>query len=228
MTAAAMILPPPLMLPESPTWRGWFAQWRNAMARAGLPLELRIDVDHPDEAVEDELRALHQRLYDACDCLHGIPAAATDHPGLVVRYREADGEYYCYVEDRVEGRLAGYTVFNRLVEVGRRADPHLRAPHSKFATAYQRRGLATRLYRWYLDGGRCLISGARQSGPAHALWHSLARSYTLCYVDLRGKVLTHLGPEVPPAVLDDLHTRMVMLGRGWTVERLAAATGMRL
>jgi len=33
--------------------------------------------------------------------------------------READGEWHEHVEDRVELRLAGTTVFNRLIEVDR-------------------------------------------------------------------------------------------------------------
>ena len=90
-----------------------------------------------------------------------------------MRYREADGEWYVYVEDLQRRRLAGYTVFNRLVELDRRADRHLRAPHSRYDTPYQRRGLASAVYRWALQEGWCLVSGARQSPGAHALWHQL-------------------------------------------------------
>nr|WP_186449245.1 hypothetical protein [Cupriavidus gilardii] len=52
---------------------------------------------------------------------------------------------------------------------------------------------------WH-PGTRIRITGARQPAAANALWHAL----------------------------DDLHCRMVLLGRGWTVERFARAVGMRL
>ncbi|MGO4815421.1 N-acetyltransferase [Cupriavidus sp. 2MCAB6] len=189
-------------------------------------LELRIDVSHRPAELNQEFGSIYGRLHRPGDRLHDIPEVATDSPGLVIRYREADGEYYVYVEDVARKRLAGYTVFNRLIEVGRSADPHLRAPHSKYETAYQRRGLATAIYRWGLDAGLCLMSGARQSPGANALWHALSRHYELGYVDLRCKTLTYLGRTVSSQVHDDLHTRMILLGKGWSVERLSAATGM--
>ena len=100
-------------------------------------------------------------------------------PGLVWRHREADGEHYVYVEDTARGCLAGYTVFNRLIEVDRRTDPHVRAPHSRYAPDYQRRGIATAVYEWGLEQGFCLLSGARQSAGAHALWLALGRRFQL-------------------------------------------------
>ncbi|WP_018308662.1 hypothetical protein [Cupriavidus sp. UYPR2.512] len=124
------------------------------------------------------------------------------------------------------GRLAGYAVFNRLIEVGRRADPWVRAPHTKFAPAYQRRGLARAPYRWALDGGLCLLSGARQSAGANALWQALAADYPMGYVDLRHKTLSWLGQAVDAPVREGLHTRMLLLGRGWTLDAFMARTGM--
>ncbi len=82
------------------------------------------------------------------------------------------------------------------------------------------------LYRWALDGGLCLLSGARQSAGAHALWQSLGSRYVLGYVDLRCKTLTYLGEQVSTAVQDDLHTRMLLLGHGWSLGRFREATGM--
>lgn len=202
-----------------PSW-GW-----GGFAR---PAELRIDVDPaPAAGLGGELAAIHDRIRTPGDRLHGIAHIATGDPDLVIRHREADGEFYVDVEDVRRQCLAGYTVFNRLIEVGRHADRYVRAPHSKYDTPYQRRGLATAIYRWGLDAGLCLMTGARQSQGAHSLWQSLARHYTLGHVDVRGKVLTYLGPEVSSAVLGDLHTRMLLLGRSWTLGRFAAATRMR-
>lgn len=190
--------------------------------------ELRIDVGQPAKPVEEEFESLFDRIHTPGDRLFGIPTIPLDDPDLVIRYREADGEFYVYVEDVRRGQLAGYTVFNRLIELDRRGDRYLRAPHSKYGSAYQRRGLATAVYRWGLDAGLCLITGARQSPGAHALWHTLSTRHTLVYVDLRQKTLTHLGPAVSEAVLGDLHTRMLLLGEGWTLARFCAATGMQM
>jgi len=187
---------------------------------------LRIDVNQQPVELEKELDALHRRLNRRGDALHGLPVICMNYPGLVFRYREADGEHYIYVEDPARRCLAGYTGLNRLIEVHRRADPHLRAPHSKYAVAYQRRGIATAIYRWWLESGQCLITGARQSSGAYALWHSLARRYDLFYVDLRGKTLRSLGQDVDEQTHNDLHTRMILLGKGWDVERLAEEAGM--
>jgi len=188
--------------------------------------ELRIDVDRGEDRVEAELEALYRRLHRPGDALHGIPAVPLGHPRYVLRHREADGEYFVYVEDRWRRRLAGGTVFNRLVELDRRADRYLRAPHSQYAPAYRRRGLATAIYRWGLDAGMCLLTGARQSPAAHALWHRLADRYALHYVDLRDRRLTWLGTQVDARTLNDLHTRMLLLGRGWTLEDFADAAGV--
>ncbi|HEY4542173.1 MAG TPA: N-acetyltransferase [Noviherbaspirillum sp.] len=190
------------------------------------PLALRIDVELPDDSIENELEALHRRLQERGTELATLEAIAPQHDGLVFRYREADGEHYVYVEDTVNKRLAGYTVFNRLVEVDRTADRHLRAPHSRYASVYQRRGLATAVYCWWLDAGQCLITGARQSSPAHALWRRLAARYDMVFVDVRDKTLTLLGRDVDAAVREDLHTRMLLLGRGQCLAALAARIGM--
>jgi len=207
---------PALRLPT--LWPSWLTR----------PLELRIDVEQPGgKPLQEQLTPLYDRLKTPGDRLHGIPEIGLNHPDLVIRWREADGEFYVYVEDRRSGQLAGYTVFNRLIEVDRRADRLLRSPHSKYDERYQRRGLATAVYRWGLDAGLCLMTGARQSPGAHALWHKLARHYAWGYADLRDKTLTHLGQDISPQQRDDLHTRMFLLGRPWQLEQFAAAVQMR-
>lgn len=174
---------------------------------------MRIDVYHHPAAIDRELDVLYQRLHTPGERLFGIDSVATNHPNLVLRYREADGEYYVYVEDTEAQCLAGYTVFNRLSELDKRADGVLRSPHSKYAPAYQRRGIASGVYRWALDAGHSLISGARQSAGANALWHALARSNDMFFVDVRAKALRYLGHQVSRRVHDDLYTRMMLLGR---------------
>lgn len=217
--------------PPAPDASGVFSSFlevsRRQARRLAQPAELRIDVDPPDATIEQELSALHQRLHSPGDALHGLPSTPLPgHPGLFVRSRVADGELYVYIEDPLRQCLAGTTVFNRLVELNRRADRHLRAPHSRYAPAYQRLGLATAVYRWALDGGQCLVSGARQSAGAHALWQRLGRDYPQGYVCLQHKTPRYLGRQVDARVQEALATRRLLLGRGWTLARLAAATGM--
>lgn len=189
------------------------------------PAELRIDVELPTEAVDADLRRLQRRLRTPGDALHRCGTLPSPLPGLALRHREADGEHYVYVQDTALGCLAGYTVFNRLIELDRRADRVLRGPHSRYAPAYQRRGLARVVYEWALGAGLCFISGPRQSAGAHALWQSLSRQHPLGFVWLRGKTLHWLGTEVDAARLEDFHTRMVLLGAGWDLPRFLAASG---
>ena len=136
----------------------------------GSRMDLRIDVALPPTTVEAELERVHARLRRFGGALCGLRTLDIHVPGFAFRFREADGEQYVYVEDLANRRLAGYTVFNRLIELDRHADRCLRGPHSKYGRMYQRRGLATAVYRWALESGMCLITGARQSEGAHALW----------------------------------------------------------
>jgi len=190
------------------------------------PAELRIDVDPSKGRPSEPLAPVHERMRALEDRLQPLHLPTQNDPDLRARYREADGELYVYIEDIRHERLVGYTVLNRLIELGRRADRHIRAPHSQYDPAYQRRGLATEVYRWALGSGICLMSGARQSPGANALWQRLARSHEAGFVDLRDKRLTYLGAEIDDATLGELHTRMFLLGNGWTLARFGQEVQM--
>lgn len=200
-------------------------RWRRPAASRGDPHELRIDVATRPEELQAELEDLFQRMSSQGNLLYGLPALGIHLPGFAFRYRQADGEHYVYVQDLIHGRLAGYTVFNRLAELDRRTECHLRAPHSKYADAYQRRGIASAIYGWWLDAGNCLISGARQSNGAHALWRSLGASYPLVCVEIRDKVLRYLGNDIGRYLKDDLHTRLVLIGAGSTAAQVISGLG---
>lgn len=182
-------------------------------------MELRVDVQLGPGAVDDELQSLQARLARSGLLDNATEILQNQFPGLRFCHREADGEHYVYVQDVARGCLAGYTVFNRLIEVNRRVDRFVRAPHSKYAADYQRRGIATAVYEWALGQGVCLISGARQSPGAHALWRSLAMGHQLEYIEVRDKNITFLATPVDQATRDSLQTRMLLLGKGWDVDR---------
>lgn len=210
--ALPFITPRPALLDER------LAVGRGGRSRAPRhTMELRVDVQWNPAAVDDELKSLYARLERSGLLTGGTNIISTQLPGLVFRHREADGEHYIYVEDVARKRLAGYTVFNRLIEVNRSLDQLVRAPHSKYAVEYQRRGIATAVYEWALDHGFCLISGARQSQSAYALWISLATHHRLEYVEVRNKCIHLLASPVDPLTRDRLQTRMMLLNDGWEV-----------
>ncbi|TSH96457.1 GNAT family N-acetyltransferase [Verticiella sediminum] len=190
------------------------------------PLELRLDVQLPEDELAHDLAALQRRLLTPGDPLHGLPGFRLNR-SYRVRHREADGESFLYVQHRPSGELAGCIVFNRLIELDRRADRLLRSPHARVLPAHRRQGITRQIYRHALDHGMCFLSGARQSPAAHALWLSLARGYPHGYVAVRNKRLAWLGTQVTRAVRDDLHTRTLLLGAGWSLPRFAEAVRMR-
>jgi hypothetical protein len=185
---------------------------------------MRIDVSLEHRDLDAELAALHARMRTPGDALHGLPAIATSLPGLALRYREVDGEFHVYVEDPSRGTLAGCTVFQRIPELDRRAAACVRSPHSRYAQAYRRQGVASAVYGWALQAGMCLVSGPRQSPGAHALWLALARAYDLAFVQVDDKRLRIMDAAPDPSALQALETRMLLLGAGWTRPRLAGAT----
>ena len=185
---------------------------------------MRIDVTLDHRELDAELAALHARMHRPGDVLHAMAALPSGRPDLVFRYREVDGEFYLYVEDISREALAGCTVFNRVSDVDRRAARFFRSPHSRYASAYRRRGIASAVYRWALDAGMCLVSGPRQSPGAYGLWQTLAKSHHLSFLQIRDKRLHLLGDQVEPSAFEAFDTRMLLLGAGWTVERFTAVT----
>ena len=213
-----------LTFPQAPPLRRLRATLSAPLQRlAPAPrMELRIDVSPSDQGIAAELDALRHRLHTPGDPFRHCTRLPVLLPGLVFHHREADGEHFVYVEDPSRSALAGYTVFNRLIEVDRHTDRHVRSPHSRYAAAYRGRGIASAVYRWGLGEGFCLVSGARQSVGAHALWHALGRRHPLGWVALRARRMLDLGSAIGTAQQGELDTRMILLGHGWSWTRLRA------
>lgn len=191
------------------------------------PVELRVDVEASTTDHDNSLASVYERIHTRGDRLHGLPTFGLLDPHLKVRVREADGDLYAYVEDLQRRCLAGCTVFNRLVELDRRADRYLRSPHSRYSAQYQRRGIATAVYEWALGTGICLVTGARQSVGAHALWRNLARRYESGFAELRNRKLTYLGRDIEPGDLDRLETRMFLLPAKCSLTQFSTSVGMK-
>ena len=188
--------------------QGLLGRWAQRLT------ELRIDVDLSGRDIQREFEALYDRIrtnHRTRDAMQPLPLHLH---GLVFRLREADGEYFVYAIDPQRNRIVAYTVFNRLVEVDRRTDRHLRAPHTKVVDGYRRMGIASAIYRWWLDSGRSLITGARQSAGAHGLWMALARDYELAAARIdTHKRVQQLPLPPPPGFFNALDTRLVLVGR---------------
>lgn len=180
---------------------------------------LRVDVDLPGPDLHHELAQLQARLEAPERPLGRLDPLVLDCHGLDFRIRQADGDYFIYVTDPVPGRLVGYIVLSRLVEVNRRADRYLRSPHAKVAQSHRRMGITSTVYRWWLDRGHNLMSGERQSPEAHRMWSSLSRDYRLIYVRLQDKRVTPIDGEISDELLGSLGTRMVLMGRGCDPDR---------
>lgn len=180
--------------------------------------QLRIDVELPEQEMERELDSLHARWSAQWSDLDIPDGLRLPGQSMSFRMREADGEHFIYVIDMECNRLAAYIVMSRLIELDRRADRFLRAPHTKVAAAYRRMGIASTVYRWWLDSGRSLMSGARQSPAAYELWRSLARMYASVYVSVAGKRVHALPSPISAQARDDINTRLVLLGKGCAFE----------
>lgn len=186
----------------------WGTRWRE------LITELRVDVLLPELELQQELQRLNGRWSRLQPPPEPLASLHLPGRGLEVQARTADGEHFLYVIDRLTRQVVAYVTFSRLVEIHRRADPHLRAPHTKVMPAWRRQGIASAVYRWWLDSGRSAITGARQSPAARALWLSLARHYPLVYVRIDQKCLYPIEAPADAAALSALNVRAVLLGRG--------------
>jgi hypothetical protein len=190
----------------------WPPPWAKQLA------ELRIAVHLPDDRIGSELEALERRSavwQPQCEALPHLPGLPLH---LRVMVRVAGGEHFVYVVNVPTQRVVAYVTLNRLCDVGRSANHHFRAPHTKVSVNHRRCGIASGIYRWWLDSGQSLMTGARQSPAARGLWLAMSRHYPMGYVWLENKRLYALGETPSAQVLDRLNVRAVLLGHGNTLD----------
>ena len=98
-------------------------------------------------------------------------------------------------------------------------------PHSVLLPEYRGRGLMRRLYQQVLNEGYCFISGERHSYSANRLWQSLAKTNPWFLVkQLNPDTLKFLGQDINPKVAQRKDVRIVLLGKGWSVEKFMRKT----
>lgn len=136
---------------------------------------MRFDVRITNEQIEQELTALQARMAHGRHALMKLPVLDMQFPDIEFRVRKIAREQRVYAIDTRCQRLIGYSVFDILPEGSRKLHGTVRSVHSRYAMDYQGRGIATALYTKVLSDGFVLVSGARQSRAAYALWKSLGR-----------------------------------------------------
>jgi hypothetical protein len=74
------------------------------------PVELRVDVDSSQTDRDESLATVYDRIHSPGDRLHGLPVSGLRDPHLRIRTKEADGEFYAYVEHMRHRCLVEWTI----------------------------------------------------------------------------------------------------------------------
>ncbi|QDH83593.1 hypothetical protein [Achromobacter phage Motura] len=102
-------------------------------------------------------------------------------------------------------------------------------PHVLIAKTEQGKGLAYSIYAYFLEKGMVFMAGETQSQGASGLWAKLGQKYPQFIVHhaMNGD-LTYLGESVDPKVMKKDETRIIMLGKGQTMQKVAKKTKMKM
>ena len=108
-------------------------------------------------------------------------------------------------------------------------------PHSVLAKAHRGQGLMPQVYDWLLNKGYCFGSGEAQSKGANVLWSKLAKRHPWFLVNVKGSSdfvgfgsIQFIGQSASKSVLNSTNTRIIMLGRGWDLDKFQKKTGMKM
>lgn len=149
----------------------------------------------------------------------------TDQSNIVLEVFDYADSYFIFVRDLAKEAKDDSEQVVGMVELDTMADiPDLPGftfvtPHVSLLPAYVGQGVGKSLYTWILQSGLCLISGDRQSQAANRLWKALSTRYEWAVYDVPETCLL----EPTPKSARDPHARLIVLGKGHTVEQLERA-----
>lgn len=148
----------------------------------------------------------------------------------LVAFTSAKSKNSSYVAVRQDGDLVGFVKFAQ-EEFGRprTRSPKLLTPHATFSEAAQGKGYASSIYTWALSQGLCFLSSGTQSKAANVLWSKLGRTHPWFLVAKKlNQPLAFMGDGagIPRHTLNSYDTRLVMLGKGWSVEKFRKTFGV--
>lgn len=181
--------------------------------------DLKVDVARLGS---DFSRALERKRYQA-------KVIKTARPGVTLGTMRVNDERYIVVFE--EERAVGFVYFEKPSrKIGPRSP--IVSPHAKFLPEAQGKGYATSVYTWALNSGMCFISAGEQSRAANMLWLKLgkARQWFLIRQEfLSNGIFSYEGhgENLTRRELNDEDTRIVLLGKGWTLEKFASAIGLK-
>lgn len=142
-------------------------------------------------------------------------------------FRRGNRTYRCYVFNLSQSDP--YLQFSGMIEFDgfdvplnmRNISSKLFVSHAQVDPQLQGKGIASTIYQRFLDAGKCLMTGERHSIAANKLWRSLASKNDCYLVDTANLLL--LKPTTPALIVQGVAAiRLIILGRGWTEERLVA------
>lgn len=131
------------------------------------------------------------------------------------------GDFIILVIDDSVTKIAGAVTLENWPSFSRVRSP-FKTPHSMFDPAYAGKGLATLVYTWLLKSGLCLISGEFQTQGANRLWAKLASNWPWFLIKQEASSYSYLGQEVSKGVALSRKSRIVLLGKGWTLDKFKA------
>lgn len=169
---------------------------------------MRFDVRVSNAEIERELADLQARMERGRHALSSLPKLDLHFRGIEFRVRRIGREQRVFALDIHSGRLVGYSVFDILPEGARRFRGSVRSVHSRYAAPYQGRGIASAVYTRVLSEGFVLVSAARQSRAAHALWQSLGRRMRLEVVSVSADAIEPLQISECDRRFSDLDVRL--------------------
>ncbi|MDX5445547.1 MAG: hypothetical protein LPJ87_05775 [Zoogloeaceae bacterium] len=174
---------------------------------------MRLDVRVRNEDIDRELADMQARMERGPHALSKLPKADLRFPGVEFRVRHIAHEQRVFAIDSATGQLIGYSVFDVLPEGARRFRGSVRSVHSRYAAPYQGRGIASAVYSRVLSQGFVLVSGARQSRAAYALWKSLGRRTRLEIVRVSADAIEPLPISENDERFSDLDVRLRLGGQ---------------